>query len=37
MMVIVEFHSVSNGVFHTLNCAAMLASKMQKHALVMFL
>jgi hypothetical protein len=36
MMVIVEFHPVSNGVFDTLNCAVMFASNTQKHALAMF-
>ncbi len=37
MMVIVEFHPVSKGVFDTLNCAAMFASNMRKQALAMFL
>ena len=37
MMVIVEFHPINEGVFDTLNCAAMFASNMLKHALAMFL
>jgi hypothetical protein len=37
MMVIVEFHPVSKGVFDTLNQVAMLASNMWKQALAMFL
>jgi hypothetical protein len=37
MMVIIEFHPVSKGVFDTLNCAEMFASNMQKQALAMFM
>jgi hypothetical protein len=36
LMDILEFHHVRDGVFETLNWAAMFASNMQKHALVMF-